>query len=101
MHEAYAHGESRTPLPPSFSTQKNRCPSEYAHGSLRSLIYIYIYITPRKYIYIYIYFKKISMRHVLAFLKKAEKTQFSFANFSMKVSDNLPSVNEKVVALCL
>ena len=44
MHEAYAHGEdSRTP-PPSFSTQKNRCPSEYAHSSLRSLIYIYIYI---------------------------------------------------------
>ena len=41
------------------------------------------------------------MRHVLAFLKKAEKTRFSFANFSMKVSDNLPSVNEKVVALCL
>ena len=36
MHEAYAHGESRTPPPPSFSTQKNRCPLEYAHGSLRS-----------------------------------------------------------------
>ena len=32
------HGEdSRTP-PPSFSTQKNRCPSEYAHGSLRLLM---------------------------------------------------------------
>ena len=42
------------PSPPSFSTQKNRCPSEYAHSSLRSLIYIHIYI----YIYIYIYFKK-------------------------------------------
>ena len=42
------------PPPPSFSTQKNRCPSEYAHGSLRSLIYIYIYIyiTPWTYIYI-------------------------------------------------
>ena len=41
---------ARTPgtLPPSFSTQKNRCPSEYAHNSLRSLIYIHIYI----YIYI-------------------------------------------------
>ena len=58
------------PPPPSFSTQKNRCPSEY-HTS-----------------------------H-FARLKKAEKTRFSFANFSMKVSDNLPSVNEKVVALCL
>ena len=41
------------------------------------------------------------MRHILAFLKEAEKMRFSVAIFSMKVSDNLPSVNEKVVALCL
>ena len=35
MHKAYAHGEdSRTP-PPSFSNQKNRCPSEYAPSSLQ------------------------------------------------------------------
>ena len=32
------------------------------------------------------------MRHILAFLKEAEKMRFSVAIFSMKVSDNLPSV---------
>ena len=42
--------------------QKKRCPSEYANGSLRSLIYIYIYIYNPLEIYIYIYILKKFLR---------------------------------------